>query len=192
MSEISCFPASPDLYNSFNTLIICFYGLINKWQLVIFKLGFVFKTGIPKNLCHKISMNMLLSRAYCILRKMCKLHIGFVNAQYMHKILSQCAIYGQDLRMIVLISPMRKIVIYFSNGKCMRKICTRLHFFPQCAIHVQDLCKIVLISPMRNICARFAQDCTSFPNVQYMRKIVLISLIHNLRERLYLISNLKC
>ena len=28
---------------------------------------------------------------------------------------------------------------------------------------------------MRNIWARFAQDCTSFSNAQYMRKIVLIS-----------------
>ena len=56
----------------------------------------------------------------------------------------QCAIYVQHLRKIL----------------------------SQCAIYAQDLHKIVLISPMRNICTRFAQDCTtSFPNVQYMRKI---------------------
>ena len=28
--------------------------------------------------------------------------------------------------------------------------------------------------PMRSICARFAQDCTSLPNAQYMRKIASI------------------
>ena len=53
----------------------------------------------------------------------------------------------------------------------MCKICARLYFFLQCTIYAQDLCKIVLISPMRNICARFAQDCTSFSNAQYMHKI---------------------
>ena len=36
---------------------------------------------------------------------------------------------------------------------------------------VQYLCKIVLLSPMLNICARFAQDCTYFPDVQYLHKI---------------------
>ena len=41
----------------------------------------------------------------------------------------------------------------------------------QCAIYAQDWRKIVLLSPMRNICARFAQDCTHFPNAQYMHKI---------------------
>ena len=50
----------------------------------------------------------------------------------------------------------------------MRKICARLYLFLQCTIYAQDLCKIVLISSMCNICARFAQDCTSFPNAQYM------------------------
>ena len=51
-------------------------------------------------------------------------------------------------------------------------------FFCQCAIYGQDylpnaqyMHKITLLSPMRNICARFAQDCTSFLNVQYMEKI---------------------
>ena len=44
----------------------------------------------------------------------------------------------------------------------------------QCAIYAQDLRKIVLLSAMRNICARFAQHCSYFSNVQYMRKIVLI------------------
>ena len=37
--------------------------------------------------------------------------------------------------------------------------------------NAQDLRKIVLLSPIHNICARFVQDCISFPNVQYMRKI---------------------
>ena len=77
---------------------------------------------------------------------------------------------------------MRKIVLITS----MRNICARLYFSPQCAIfaqdcrhywekhvtiYVQDLRKIVLLSRMHNICAIYAQDCTYFPNVQYMRKI---------------------
>ena len=72
---------------------------------------------------------------------------------------AQCAIYVQDMRKIVLISPM-----------C--NICARLYFFPQCAMYVQDLRKIVLISPMRNICARLAQDCTSLPNVQRLQALL--------------------
>ena len=90
----------------------------------------------------------------------------------------QCAIYAQDLRKIVLLSPMGNICArfaqhcsYFSNAQYMCKICTRLYLFPQCAIYVQDLCKIVLLSPMCNICTRFAQDCTYLSNAQYMHKI---------------------
>ena len=143
-------------------------------------------------------------KAYCTLhkmRKMRKLRIGCVNTQYMHKICSrfspnaqymrkicarlyffpQCAIYAQDLRKIVVISPMRNICARFAqdctsfpNAQYMHKICARLYFFLQCAIYAQDLPKIVLISPMRNICARFPQVCTYFPNAQYMPKIVLI------------------
>ena len=52
-----------------------------------------------------------------------------VNAQYMCNIYArfspQCAIYGQNLRKVVLLSP-------------MRNICKRLYFFPQCAIYAQD------------------------------------------------------
>ena len=88
----------------------------------------------------------------------------FLNEQYMRKIcarlylFSQCATYAQDLR----------------------KICARLYLFLQCTIYAQDLRKIVLISSMRkivlissmrNISRRFAQDCTNFPNAQYIRKI---------------------
>ena len=36
---------------------------------------------------------------------------------------------------------------------------------------------------MCNICARFAKDCTSFPNAQYMHKIVLLSPMHNICTR---------
>ena len=36
---------------------------------------------------------------------------------------------------------------------------------------MHDLRKIVPISPMPNICTRFVQDCTYFPNAQYMHKI---------------------
>ena len=103
----------------------------------------------------------------------------FPNAQYMCK--------------IVLISPMRNICTrfaqdcaYFLNVQYMRKICARLYFFLQCKIYAQNLHKIVVISPMcniwANICARFAQDCSYFFDVQYMCKIC---------ARLYLISNLK-
>ena len=82
----------------------------------------------------------------------------------------------------------------------MHKICERLYFFLQCAINVQDLreivllfqmCiyaqdlrKIVLLSPIGNICARFAQDCTYFSNVQYMCKIVLLFSMPNICRRL--------
>ena len=115
------------------------------------------------------------------------------NSQYMHKICTrlyfflQCAIYAQDLRKIVLLSPMRKIcarlyfflqcAIYVQDLRKivllspMRKICARLYFFLQCAIYVQDLRKIVILSPMPNICARFVQDCSYFSNAQYMCKI---------------------
>ena len=118
--------------------------------------------------------------AYCILRK---LHIGCVNVQYMRKILSQFAIYAQDLRKVVLLSPMRKIcarLYFFSNAQYMRKICASLYFFSQCTIYAQGLRKILLLSPMRNIYTRFAQDCIYFPNAQYMRKIVFISPMHNI------------
>ena len=103
--------------------------------------------------------------AYCILRKMRKLRIGCVNAQDVHKILSHCAIYVQDLRKIVLISSMNNIgarfvqdCTYFPNAQYMRKI-----------VLISTMC--ILISTMCNICTRFAQDCTYFPNAQYMRKI---------------------
>ena len=87
----------------------------------------------------------------------------FSNAQYMHKICPR----------LYLFSP-------------MHKICGRLYFFPQCAIYVQDLHKILHISPMRNICARFVQDCTSFPNAQCMRKICVRLYFFPQCARLYL------
>ena len=61
-------------------------------------------------------------------------------------------------------------------------------FFCQCAIYAQHLRKI--LSPMRKIvffpqCAIYAQDCTSFPNAQYMHKIVLLlSPMRNICTRL--------
>ena len=73
-----------------------------------------------------------------------------IYAQHLHKILSQCARFAQDCT-------------YFPSAQYMRKICTRLYFFPQCAIYAQDLDKIIIISPMRNICARFARDFTFSP-----------------------------
>ena len=78
--------------------------------------------------------------AYCLLRKMCKMHklrIGCINAQYMHKICARFSPNAQYIHKIVLLSPMRKIAqdcSYFSNAQYMRKI--------------------VVISSMCNICAR--------------------------------------
>ena len=86
---------------------------------------------------------------------------------------NKCAGFAQDCTSI-------------PSVQSMWKICGRLYFFLQCTIYVQDLHeivllsqmwiyaqdlqKIVLLSLMLNICARFAQDCTYFPNAQYMRK----------------------
>ena len=62
-------------------------------------------------------------------------------------------------------ASMRNICRRFAQDSLpMCKICAKFCFFPQCAIYVPDLHKIVFISPMHNICARFVQNCTSFPN----------------------------
>ena len=75
----------------------------------------------------------------------------FLNAQYMRKICTrlyfflQCTIYVQDLRKIVVISPMCNI---WAN------ICAR--FAQDCSYfsNAQYMRKIVVISSMCNICAR--------------------------------------
>ena len=63
---------------------------------------------------------------------MCKIYAGlyfFPQCAIMRKICArlylfpQCTVYAQDLRKIVLISPMRNM------------ICARLYFFPQCTIY---------------------------------------------------------
>ena len=77
----------------------------------------------------------------------------------------QCARFAQDFL------PMRNICARFvqdsTYAQYMRKICTRLSFFP----NAQYMRTIVLISPMRKICARLhfipqcarcVQDCTFF------------------------------
>ena len=111
----------------------------------------------------------------------------------------QYAIYVEDLRKIVLNSPMCNIWKGFAQDctyfpQCaiyvhdLCKICARLYLFPQCVIYSQDLRKIVLISPnaqyMRNICARFAQDCADFPQcaiyAQHLCQIVVISPMCNI------------
>ena len=151
------------------------------------------------------------SSAYCILGK---LHIRCVSAQYMRKICARLLLFlqctrfaqdcsffsnAQDLRKIVLLSPMRNICTRFaqdrtsfSNGQYMRKIvlispvrniCARFAQDFTYFSNAQDLRKIVVFSPMRNTCTRFAQDCTSFPNGQYMCKIVLISPVRNICAR---------
>ena len=37
--------------------------------------------------------------------------------------------------------------------------------------NLQYMCKIALISPIRNVCARFVQDCAHFANGQYLHRI---------------------
>ena len=84
-----------------------------------------------------------------------------------------CARFAQDsLPMCKIIARFAQDCTSFHNAQYMRKICTRLYFFPQCTIYAQDLCKIVLISPMRI----YAQD---------LRKIVLISPMCKIWARLY-------
>ena len=161
------------------------------------KLYFFLQCAIYVQDLHKI---VLISPMCNICERFAQDCTYFPNAQYMRKICArlylflqcaiydlflQCAIYAQDLRKIVLISPMHNICANctsFFNAQYMRKICARLYFFPQCAIYAQDLHKIVLISSMCNIrarlylflqCAIYVQDCTSFSNTQYMHKIVL-------------------
>ena len=74
-------------------------------------------------------------------------------------------------------------LLYFAqDAQVAHWMCQCIDVHWMCALYAQNLREIVLISPMRNICARFAQDCTSFPNaqdlhpiyVQDLRKIVLI------------------
>ena len=60
-SEILGFPASLDLYNSFDTLFICFHGLMNNGTKLFSKAVSFLKTGILKHFCHKMFTNMLLS-----------------------------------------------------------------------------------------------------------------------------------
>ena len=101
----------------------------------------------------------------------------------------QCAIYAQYCTFFLNVQYMRKIcarlyVLLFP----MRNICVRLYLFPQCAIYAQNLC--VFLSPMRKISARFAEDCTYFPNVQDLHKIKCTSFssaqhMHKICMRLY-------
>ena len=71
----------------------------------------------------------------------------FSNAQYMCKICARlylfphCAIYGQDLHKIVLISAR---LYFFLNAQYMCNICARLQLFLQCARFAQG-CTYVLI-----------------------------------------------
>ena len=57
--------------------------------------------------------------------------------------------------------------IYFTHLAFEDQIFGLLYF----AQDPQYLRKLRLLLSMRNICARFAEDCTSFPNPQEMRKI---------------------
>ena len=52
------------------------------------------------------------------------------------------------------------------HNNCARKFHAQyLHRLGLSFVNVQYMCKIVLLSPMHNI---YAQDCTYFPNAQYM------------------------
>ena len=92
---------------------------------------------------------IVLLFAYCILRKMRKLRIGcaitgqenfmrklglsFLNAQYRRKISPQCTIYAQDLRKIVLLSPLGNI--YLTDTTHPYEYCTyfqRVGYFFEC------------------------------------------------------------
>ena len=71
-------------------------------------------------LMHEWFLKTVTNLAYCILRKMRKLRIGcVVLVSPMRNICARlyffpkCAVYVQDSRKIVLISPMRKIVLNF-------------------------------------------------------------------------------
>ena len=207
------------------------FGAVKKcWLLIWVSMLYCrcYADFVSASLSHQKIMCDLNNRAYCILRKMRKmrkLHIGCINAQYLRKICARFSPRGQYMCKIVLLSPMRNICArfaqdctYFLNAQYMRKIvlispmcnicaryaqdctyssmcniCARLYLFLQCAIFVQDctffpnaqyMRKIVVISPVRNICARFAQDCSYFSNAQYMRKILLLSPMRNICARL--------
>ena len=55
MSEILGVPVSADLYDPFDTLLICFHDLMNKEQLVNYPRNLsLLKTGILYNFCQKI------------------------------------------------------------------------------------------------------------------------------------------
>ena len=64
MSRTLVFLVSPDLYNSFDTLLIHFHVLLNKVAVSYFPNFVILKTGTPKNFCRKMSTNMLLSSSF--------------------------------------------------------------------------------------------------------------------------------
>ena len=70
-----------------------------------------------------------------------------------------------------ILRKMRNLRIGCVSVQYMRKILSQCGIYAQDCTYfpnVQYMRKIVLLSQMRNICARFVQDCTSFSNVQYM------------------------
>ena len=135
-------------------------------------------------------MHKICARLYFFVQ--CAIYVQdctyFLTAQHLHKIVlissmhNICARFAQDCTSFSNAQYVQDCTS-FPDAQYMCKILT------QCAIYVQDLHNIVRLSPMRNICARFvqdytsfsnAQDCTYFPNAQYMRKIVLISSMSNI------------
>ena len=143
-----------------------------------------------------VTLYFLTSKRLVVICARCASCALDCQCAYMRKICARFSPNAQDLRKIVLISPMRNICTRlvqdctsFPNAQNLHKIvllspmhniCTRLYLFPQCARFAQGC---TYFSNAQYICARFAQDCTSFANAQYMHKIVLISPMHNICAR---------
>ena len=65
MSGTLGFPVSPDLHNSFDTLLIFFHGLLNECQRSIFQLSFSQNVNSKEFRGYlKISTNMMLSSPF--------------------------------------------------------------------------------------------------------------------------------
>ena len=82
---------------------------------------------------------------YCPMRNICARLYLFSNAQYMRKICArlyffpQCTIYAQDLRKIILFSPMRNICTRFVQDCTSPPMCKDCrHCWKKC--HISHIC----------------------------------------------------
>ena len=88
-------------------------------------------------------------------------------------------------RAITLTFLIRFVSIFNCMAYCILRKMRKLRIG---CMNAQDLHKILFQ------CARFAQDCTSFPDAQYMHKIVVIVLSSSMRNicaRLYFFCNVQ-